>query len=270
MPERKNFRPRKKNQNPKPKRDIRKSETDDSGLKQEIRLNKYIADAGICSRRKADELIADGVVKVDGKTVKEMGFRVNPGEEVTVNGDPVSYYTKKVYILLNKPKDCVTTTIDDKGRKTVLDIVKRKERIYPVGRLDRNTTGTLLLTNDGELSHRLSHPSYEVEKIYNVGLDKNLEFEHARKIADGVELEDGKTAPCFVFIDPSDKKKVTVTITEGRYREVRRMFEHFDYEVKKLDRKFFAGLSTRGLARSQYRFLSHEEITDLRRLVKMK
>lgn len=258
--------------NIRPRRNVNRTEKerDPESLDQEIRLNKYIADSGLCSRRKADELIADGQVKVNGKTVDSMGYKVQPGDEVTVNGDPISYYVKKVYILLNKPKDCVTTTVDDRGRKTVLDIVKRKERIYPVGRLDRNTTGTLLLTNDGELSHRLSHPSYVIEKVYNAGLDKNLDFEHAKKIADGVELEDGKTSPCFVFVDPSDKRKVTVTITEGRYREVRRMFEHFGYDVKKLDRKFFAGLSTRGLARSQYRFLTREEILELRKLVGLK
>ena len=232
-----------------------------------IRINKFIAESGLCSRRKADEYIAQGVVKVNGVVVKELGVKVRASDDVTVNGDPVSYYNKNVYILLNKPKDVVTTTADELGRKTVLDIVKRRERIFPIGRLDRNTTGVLLLTNDGELSHRLSHPSYQIEKLYNVTLDKKLNFDHAKNIAEGVELEDGRTAPCFVFIEPTDHTKAKLVLHEGKYREVRRMFEHFGYIVKKLDRKEYAGLSNIGMKRGEYRFLTTKEINELKKKV---
>jgi 23S rRNA pseudouridine2605 synthase len=239
--------------------------TDDTS----IRLNKYIAESGLCSRRKADEYIENGSVKVNGKVVKELGTKVKPSDEVTVNGDPVSYYNKNVYIILNKPKDVITTTADELGRKTVMDIVKRRERVYPVGRLDRNTTGVLLLTNDGELAHRLIHPSYQIEKLYNATLDKKLNFDHAKKIAEGVQLEDGKTAPCFVFIEPTDNTKVTLVLKEGKYREIRRIFEHFGYDVKKLDRKEFAGLSNKGMKRGDYRFLTTKEINELKKKVKL-
>ncbi len=234
-----------------------------------VRLNKFIADSGLCSRRKADEHIADGDVSINGKIVKELGTRVTLSDRVTVNGDPVSYYTKNIYILLNKPKDSITTTSDELGRKTVMDIVKRRERIFPVGRLDRNTTGVLIMTNDGELANRLTHPSYEIEKVYKATLDKKLNFEHAKKIAEGVELEDGKTAPCFLFIEPTDNTKITIVLKEGKYREIRRMFEHFGYIVKKLDRKEFAGLTNSGIKRGDYRFLTTKEINDLKKKVKM-
>lgn len=239
---------------------------DEEGL---IRLNKFIADSGLCSRRKADEYINSGSVKINGKVVKELGTKVKPSDDVTVNGDPISYYNKNVYILLNKPKDAITTTSDELGRKTVMDIVKRRERIFPVGRLDRNTTGVLLLTNDGELANRLTHPSYQIEKLYKATLDKKLNFEHAKHIANGVELEDGKTAPCFVFIEPTDNTKLTIVIKEGKYREIRRMFEHFGYSVKKLDRKEFAGITNSGMKRGEYRFLTTKEINDLKKKVKM-
>ncbi len=233
----------------------------------EIRLNKYIAESGHCSRRAADELIAEGVVRVNGKKVKELGMKIHPGADVTVNGDPISYYVKKIYIILNKPKDCVTTTSDDRGRKTIMDIVKIQKRVYPVGRLDRNTTGAILLTNDGELTNRMIHPRYRVEKVYSVGLDKALDKSHARQIADGVELEDGKTAPCFVWINPEKKSEVSVTITEGRYRQIRRLFEKFAYDVKKLDRKQFGTLVTNGLARGKWRFLNPKEIVMIKKSV---
>lgn len=232
-----------------------------------IRLNKYIAESGFCSRRAADDLIESGAVKVNGKKVKEMGMKIHPGAEVTINGDPISYYVKKIYIILNKPKDCVTTTVDDRGRKTIMDIVKIQKRVYPVGRLDRNTTGAILLTNDGELTNRMIHPRYKVEKVYNIGLDKVLDKSHAKEISDGVELEDGKTAPCFLWINPENKKDISVTITEGRYRQVRRMFEKFGYDVKKLDRKQFSTLTTSGLARGRWRFLNPKEIVMLKKAV---
>lgn len=235
----------------------------------EIRLNKYIAESGLCSRRKADEYIESGVVKINGKIAKELGMKVKASDNVTVNGDPISYYNKNVYILLNKPKDVVTTTADELGRKTVMDIVKRRERVFPVGRLDRNTTGVLILTNDGELAHRLTHPSFQIEKLYNATLDKKLHLDHAKLIAEGVELEDGKTAPCFVFVEPTDNTKVKLVLKEGKYREVRRMFEHFGYTVKKLDRKEFAGLSNAGMKRGEYRFLTTREINELKKIVKI-
>lgn len=234
---------------------------------KEIRLNKYIADSGFCSRRKADVYIQEGLVSVNGKVIDELGSKVQPGVEVTVDGDPIAYYRHKTYILLNKPKDVITTTDDNLGRKTVMDVVKRRERIYPVGRLDRNTTGALLMTNDGDLSHRLMHPSFKAEKTYRVGLDKPLDFDHAAQIANGVLLDDSPTAPCQLFVDPDDYTVVSVVIHEGKYREVRRIFEKFDYKVKKLDRKLFAGLSVAGMKRGEYRFLSFKEIQDLKRSV---
>jgi 23S rRNA pseudouridine2605 synthase len=234
-----------------------------------VRLNKFIADSGLCSRRKADEHILLGEVRVNGKVIKELGTKVKLSDNVSVNGDPVSYYTKNIYILLNKPKDAITTTSDELGRKTVMDIVKRRERIFPVGRLDRNTTGVLILTNDGELANRLTHPSYQIEKLYKATLDKKLNFEHAKKLSEGVELEDGKTAPCFIFIEPTDNTKITIVLKEGKYREIRRMFEHFGYIVKKLDRKEFAGLTNSGLKRGEYRFLTTNEINKLKKHVSM-
>lgn len=235
-----------------------------------IRLNKYLADAGIASRRKADELIASGAVKVNRKIIIDLGTKINPGDKVTVNGDPVSAEKKLVYILLNKPKDYITTTNDEQDRKTVLNIVKSRERIFPVGRLDRNTTGALLLTNDGDMTYRLTHPKFRIERIYNAGLDKAMKFIDAKKIAGGIELEEGRTAPCELFIDPNDKTKVTISLTEGKNHEIKRMFEAVGYYVRKLDRKYFAGLSTAGLNRGQYRHLSRKEILMLRKLTGLK
>ncbi len=238
---------------------------------KEVRLNKYIADAGITSRRKADELISTGAVKINGQTVTELGTKVLPGDKVTVNGNPVSdvrHHYK--YILLNKPKDYITTTSDEFGRKTVMDLVRSGTRIYPVGRLDRNTTGTILLTNDGELANRLTHPSYHIERIYNAGLDRELNAEDAKKIAKGgITLENEVTAPCKLFIHPDDHTKVTLTLTEGKNREIHRIFESLGYKVKKLDRKFFAGLSNSGLKRGQYRHLTRGEVMSLKKLVKL-
>ncbi len=235
-----------------------------------VRLNKYIAEGGIASRRKADEIIAAGKVKINGKTVKELGTKVRPDDLVTIDGDPVSPVQKNIYILLNKPKDTITTASDDMGRKTVLDIVRKNMRLFPVGRLDRNTTGAILITNDGELAHRLTHPRYEIERIYNVGLNKELKLEDAKNISKGVKLEDGMTGPCEVLIYPDDKRKAMLILREGKNREVRRIFEILGYEVKKLDRKEFAGISTSGLKRGAYRHLERKEILTLRKKVGMK
>lgn len=238
--------------------------------KQEIRLNKYLAESGICSRRGADELIKQGVVKVNKKTISELGTKIHLGDDVTVKGDPVSRVTKRIYILLNKPKDTITSLSDEMGRQTVMDIVKKQTRIFPVGRLDRNTTGVLLLTNDGEMAYRLTHPKFEVARSYKIRIDKDLKIEDARKIAKGVELEDGKTKECDVLIHPKDKTDIIITLREGKNREVRRLFEAFGYKVKKLDRKEFAGLTNKGLNRGEYRHLTKSELMELKRMLDLK
>lgn len=240
---------------------------DDDGM---LRLNKFLADAGVGSRRKADELIAEGKVKVNGRVVTELGTRVHLSDLVTVGGEPVNAEKHLTYILLNKPKDYITTTNDEKGRKTVMDLLsgRLEERIYPIGRLDRHTTGVLLLTNDGEMAHRLMHPRYQIPRVYSVFLDKRLATQDAKRVAEGVEIsvEDGEdyvSAPCELLIDPQDAKHATLAIAEGKNREVRRIFEALGYEVARLDRKSYAGLTTRGLARGEYRHLSREEVRAL-------
>ncbi|MCB0701246.1 MAG: rRNA pseudouridine synthase [Ignavibacteriae bacterium] len=237
-------------------------------LDQLIRLNKFISDAGYTSRRKADELIEAGRVTVGGKIVKGLGTKVRKGDNVRVDGDSIGYEEKHVYYILNKPKDTITTTEDQFNRKTVMDIVKVRRRVYPVGRLDRNSTGALILTNDGELANRLTHPSYEIERIYKVKLDKKLEVQHARQIANGgVDLDGEITAPCEIFIDPKHGDNLTMSMYEGKNREIRRIFEKFGYFVKKLDRKSYGCISNSGMARGEYRQLNKNEITALRKLV---
>jgi 23S rRNA pseudouridine2605 synthase len=236
----------------------------------EVRLNKFIADSGLASRRKADEMIAAGEVRVNGKVVTEFGTKVNPTDNVSVGGDMIKSVSKRdIYILLNKPKDCITTTSDEFNRRTVMDIVKSRHRIYPVGRLDRNTTGVLLLTNDGELANRLTHPRYGIQRTYNVTLNKEINLDHAKAISHGIELEDGITSPCEVAVNPKDYTRVIITITEGKNREVRRIFETLGYDVKRLDRKFYAGLSNNGMKRGEYRHLTRNELLDLKKLVKL-
>lgn len=233
-----------------------------------LRLNKYIAEAGVCSRRKADELIAEGAVKVNRQVVTELGFKVSHSDFITVNGEPINAEQAKVYYVLNKPKGYLTTVKDDKDRKTVLDIVQSRYRIFPIGRLDRPTTGVLLLSNDGELAHHLTHPSYEIIRTYRVKLDKKLLPEHARQISQGVELdEEDTTAPCEVIIVPEKKDEAVISLREGKNREVRRLFEHFGYEVVRLDRKVFAGITCRGMKRGEYRTLTRDEIRSLEELV---
>ncbi|TAL70595.1 MAG: rRNA pseudouridine synthase [Bacteroidetes bacterium] len=230
-----------------------------------VRLNKYLADAGIASRRKADELIKQGLVSVNNHVITDLGTKIKSTDRVSVNGNPVKMNQKLVYILLNKPKDYITTTSDEKSRKTVLDIVRSSKRIYPVGRLDRNTTGVLLLTNDGELAYRLTHPKYEIERVYNATLDKNLTVQDAKKIAEGIELDNEHTSPCEIIINPKNKSNVILTLIEGKNHEVKRIFEKFGYTVKKLDRKYFAGISTQGLTRGQYRHLKLYELQMLKK-----
>lgn len=231
-----------------------------------IRLNKFLANAGVCSRREADEYIRAGVVKVNGEVVTELGTKVMRTDEVVFHDQPVSL-EKKVYVLLNKPKDCVTTSDDPQQRKTVMDLVKNvcPERIYPVGRLDRNTTGVLLLTNDGDLASKLTHPKYLKKKVYHVFLDKNVTAHDMQKIAEGVELEDGEVhADAIEYAHDTDKNQVGIEIHSGKNRIVRRIFESLGYHVIKLDRVQFAGLTKKNLRRGDWRFLTAQEVDMLR------
>ncbi len=238
-------------------------------MNKPVRINKFIADSGFCSRRKAEDYIIGGAVKINGKLCTDLSTKVQKSDRVTINGDPIKDAEKNVYILLNKPKDTISTTSDEKSRTTVTDLIGKNIRIYPVGRLDRNTTGALLLTNDGELANRLMHPSYEIEKIYTVSLDKPLDTFHADKISKGVRLEEYQTSPCEVFIHPDDRSKVTVTLREGKNREVRNLFEHYGYIIKQLERKYFAGLSISGVNRGAHRHLKAYEIEQLKKLVRL-
>ena len=231
-----------------------------------IRLNKYLANAGICSRREADEFIAAGVVSVNGVVVTELGTKIKRTDEVKFHDQAVSV-ERKTYILLNKPKDCVTTSDDPQARKTVMDYVKDacKERIYPVGRLDRNTTGVLLLTNDGDLASKLTHPKFLKKKIYHVHCDKNVTKADLDQIAAGITLEDGEIhADAISYASETDKKQVGIEIHSGKNRIVRRIFESLGYKVVKLDRVYFAGLTKKGLKRGDWRFLSEMEVNMLR------
>ena len=231
-----------------------------------LRLNKFLANAGICSRREADEFIQAGVVTVNGEVVTELGTKVLRTDTVMFHDQPVKI-EKKVYVLLNKPKDYVTTSDDPQQRKTVMDLVKNAcpERIYPVGRLDRNTTGVLLLTNDGDLASKLTHPKYLKKKIYHVFLDKNVTAHDLQQIADGIQLEDGEIkADDVQYASPTDKKQVGIEIHSGKNRIVRRIFESLGYRVQKLDRVQFAGLTKKNLKRGDWRYLTEEEVDRLR------
>ena len=231
-----------------------------------IRLNKYLANAGVCSRREADDFIQAGVVTVNGQIVTELGTKVLRGDEVKFHDQPVTL-EKKVYVLLNKPKDYVTTSDDPQQRKTVMDLVKDAcpERIYPVGRLDRNTTGVLLLTNDGEMASKLTHPKFLKKKVYHVYLDKNVTMHDMQQIASGIELEDGEIhADAIEYADDHDKSQVGIEIHSGKNRIVRRIFESLGYRVTKLDRVQFAGLTKKNLRRGDWRFLTEQEVDMLR------
>ena len=231
-----------------------------------IRLNKFLANAGVCSRREADEFIQAGVVTVNGTVVTELGTKVMRTDEVKFHDQPVSL-EKKVYVLLNKPKDYVTTSDDPQQRKNVMDLVKYvcPERIYPVGRLDRNTTGVLLLTNDGDLASKLTHPKFLKKKVYHVYLDKNVTAHDLQQIAEGIELEDGEIhADAIEYASDTDKSQVGIEIHSGKNRIVRRIFEHLGYRVVKLDRVQFAGLTKKNLRRGDWRFLTEKEVEMLR------
>jgi 23S rRNA pseudouridine2605 synthase len=247
---------------PKPKEKIKALKTSDS-----IRLNRYLANAGICSRREADKYIESGIVTINGKVVTELGTKVMYNDEVKFN-DALLAQEKKIYILLNKPKDYVTTLDDPHAKKTVIDLIKNgcKERVYPVGRLDKATTGLLLLTNDGDLAEFLAHPRNNKKKIYQATLDKPATSNDLQKLYDGVILEDGTVkADEITFVDSEDKRVVGIEIHSGKNRIVRRMFEHVGYNVKKLDRVYFAGLTKKNLPRGKWRFLSEKEVVMLKR-----
>lgn len=236
--------------------------------KETIRLNRYLAMAGVGSRRKNDELILSGVVKINGKTITELGAQVRLEKDtVTVSNRIVNVEEKKIYILFNKPKDTITTMNDEKGRDTVMKYVKIKKRVFPIGRLDRNTTGVLLFTNDGELANALIHPKFEIEKMYRVTLDRQIKSEELKRIRKGIKLEDGiANVQSVEPIKGSKGKKVLLTIYEGKNREVRRIFESIGFDVRQLDRVLFAGLTPLGVPRGSWRFLTRQEINHLMRL----
>lgn len=236
-------------------------------------LNKFIAHSGICARREAAEVVKKGLVKVNGELVTEPGHKVSAKDEVKVNGRKIWLAKNLVYILLNKPKDYITTTDDPQNRKTVLDIIGRAtpERVYPVGRLDRNTSGVLLLTNDGELAQKLTHPSNEVKKVYAVTLNKPLEKKDFDQILKGVTLEDGPASvDVLAYADIKDKTQIGVEIHNGRNRIVRRIFESLGYDVRNLDRVVFAGLTKKNIERGKWRFLNEKEVRDLKHFRKGK
>ncbi len=243
-----------------------KRETSRSG--EVVRINRYLSMSGVTSRRKAEELIRAGEVRVNRVIVTDLATKVKVSiDRVTVSGKPVAPAESNIYLLLNKPKDTITTLSDERGRQTVMQLVKSRQRIYPIGRLDRNTTGVLLLTNDGEFAHHLMHPRHEIPKSYHVSLETSLQPAHRTSLARGVELEDGKTAPAEVIILPGGKgKEIGVVIHEGRNRQVRRMFEHFGYRVRKLDRVAYGPITKTGLGRGETRSLTKSEVRALKEL----
>jgi 23S rRNA pseudouridine2605 synthase len=226
-------------------------------------LNKFMAHCGVCSRRDAVMLINEGKVKINGVVAKEPGYKIQTTDEVIFNGKKLFVTKNLVYILLNKPKDYITTTEDPQGRKTVLQLIQKAttERVYPIGRLDRNTSGVLLLTNDGDLTQKLSHPSYEIKKIYEVKLDKPLTKNDFEKILKGLQLEDGEIlVDSLAYADSKDKSIIGIELHSGRNRIVRRIFEHLKYDVKGLDRVMYANLTKKNVERSKWRYLSEKEI----------
>ena len=230
-----------------------------------IRLNKYIANSGVCSRREADTYIEHGSVKVNGKLVTEMGYKVQPDDVVQFDGTSITPEQKR-YILLNKPKNYITTMDDDRGRKTVMDLVSNasKERIYPVGRLDRNTTGLLLFTNDGDLAKKLTHPKHNVRKLYHASLDRKLDLKDLEKLRGDVIIEGRKVfIDAVSYVDGQPKTEIGIEIHSGRNRIVRKIFEHVGYKVNKLDRVIFAELTKKNLPRGRWRALTNQEVSNL-------
>ena len=261
------FAPKRRTSNSRPSATKRKPHPGEEPESDLIRLNRYIANAGICSRREADKLIEAGAVQVNGKVVTELGTKVSRTDKISY-GDQALSREKLRYVLLNKPKGFITTTDDPENRKTVMNLIARacKERIYPVGRLDRNTTGLLLFTNDGEIAKRLSHPRYGIKKIYHVGLDKNVSVGDMKSILAGMELEDGIVkADAIEFVgDGKDKKEIGLELHTGQNRVVRRIFEKLGYKVVKLDRVYYAGLTKKNLPRGEWRFLEEKELNMLK------
>jgi pseudouridine synthase len=238
-------------------------------LQKTVRINRFLAMSGIASRRAAEDVVLAGEVRVNGQVVESLGTQVDPDKDtVTVRGKRVSVAEHMVYILLNKPKDYITTAKDEQERRTVYDLLSVKERVFPIGRLDRNTTGVLLFTNDGFLASKLMHPSSEVKKEYHVSIDHSLDESHRDKLMKGIYLDDGKTAPAEITLIPGTKnKEVVVTIHEGRNRQVRRMFETLGYEIIRLHRVSYGGVTADGLARGKWRFLTDQEVRKLKGLV---
>lgn len=236
-----------------------------------VRLNKYLSSSGITSRRKADEMISAGRIKINGKIVKELGTKIDPRKDkVEVDGRGVRSHTNLVYILMNKPKDIVTTLRDEKGRRGVLDVVKVRERVYPVGRLDRNTTGVLLLTNDGELANRLMHPKHLVLKVYKATIDRPIRERELVKLKKGIMLDGTVTVPDELYILPeSDGKEIGIAVHEGKHHLVKRIFESLDIRVVQLDRYSYAGLTHHGIQRGGWRNLAKREVSALRKLVEL-
>ena len=235
------------------------------------RLQKVIAAAGICSRRKAEKLIVNGQVKVNGQTVTELGVKVSENDKIIVNGKPIYNKEKNVYFVLNKPRNTVATASDDRGRKTVIDCLENvKERVYPVGRLDYDTTGVLLITNDGDLANKLTHPSHEIDKVYIATINGEITQDDLSKLEAGVLIDNKKTSPCKAVLNKynPEKKKciVELTIHEGRNHQVKKMFEAINKEVVKLHRESFAGITSKGLYQGQYRKLTSEEVKSLKQL----
>lgn len=255
--------PKSKRKSSTPEKKGSNSSKNEPGL---VRLNKFIANAGVCSRREADKLIESGIIRVNGVIVKELGTKISPSDKVQYD-DQVLKSEKKYYVLLNKPKGYITTTDDPFDRKTVMYLVKNacRERIYPVGRLDRNTTGLLLFTNDGDLAKKLTHPKFEVKKLYHVVLDKNLKTADFNQIANGITLEDGDIkVDTIAYVEGAEnKKEIGIEIHSGKNRIIRRIFESLDYKVVKLDRVSFAGLTKKDIPRGKWRFLTENEVNFL-------
>ena len=241
--------------------------SNNNSIPQVVRINRYLAMAGVCSRRKADELILSGSITINNKVILNLASKVNTETDVVaVGGAKVKLKKNNLYILFNKPKDCITTLKDELGRRTIMQYINLRERVFPVGRLDRNTTGVLLLTNDGDFANNLMHPSGEVLKKYRASLDNTLTNEYKEKLEKGVYLEDGKTSPAKIdIINRTNGKEVLLTIHEGKNRQIHRMFLSLGYEVKKLERVSYARLTIKGIERGKWRHLTSQEIKNLRK-----
>ncbi|HMW38203.1 MAG: rRNA pseudouridine synthase [Saprospiraceae bacterium] len=247
-----------------------RGERRETASSEKMRLNKFVAHCGICSRRQAAELVKDGKIKVNDRIELNPSYEVQDKDKIYYNNERIFPQTKKVYILLNKPKNYITTVKDEKTRNTVIDLVKDhiEERIYPVGRLDRNTTGVLLMTNDGELAQKLSHPSFKVKKIYHVALNKPLSKKDFETILSGLNLEDGKMEVDGMDYVENKKDELGVEIHSGKNRIIRRIFEHLGYEIKRLDRVYYAGLTKKSVARGKFRHLTTQEVITLKHFIK--